>query len=118
MSRNNGAPGKGGSDAIGRDGAAVIGCLHVCHFQGFAEKEVKSNSIQSITSPPRLLPPMTAVGIVVGVVVWIRIIIWIWIIIWIVRVCVIIWFSAGLPTALGTHYSILRKSDQANRISA
>jgi hypothetical protein len=57
---------------------------------------------------------MAAMGIVVMVVIWIRIIIGIWIIIGIVRVRVVI--CAGLPAAFRTGYSILRKSDQANRI--
>ncbi len=43
------------------------------------------------------------------------VIVWIWIIIiWRVWVGVIIW--TGLPTALHTDYSVLRKSNQANRV--
>jgi hypothetical protein len=67
-----------------------------------------------------VLPPVTAVGVSVGVVVWIGRIIGIGIIIGrriiigIVRIRVII--CAGLPTAFRTDYSVLRKSDQANRI--
>ena len=67
-----------------------------------------------------VLPPVTAVGVSVGVVVWIGRIIGIGIIIGrriiigIVRRRVII--CAGLPTAFRTDYSVLRKSDQANRI--
>jgi hypothetical protein len=68
-----------------------------------------------------VLSPVMAVGVAVGVVVsiriivGIRIIIRIWIIIRIVRVRVIR-ICAGLPAAFRIHYSILRKSDQANRI--
>ena len=73
-----------------------------------------SDSIQPNKVPSSLfvLPPITAIGIAVRVVIRIGI----GIIIWIVRVCVIIGFRTGLPTALRADYSILRKSDPANRI--
>jgi len=67
-------------------------------------------TVMMIGIPVRVL--IRAVVIIITTV-----IVWIWIIIiWIVRVCVIIWFRTGLPTAFRTDYSILRKSDQANRI--
>jgi hypothetical protein len=74
------------------------------------ERSESFNSTNKVPPSLFVLPPISAIGIVV------RVVIWIWIIVWIVRVCVIIWFRTGLPTAFRTDYSILRESDQANRI--
>jgi hypothetical protein len=103
----------GGGRLLGVSPSAISKILHRI-AQGGSESFDSANNIPSSLF---VLPSMTTVGIVVRVVVvWIRIIIWIWIIIWMVRVRVIIWFRAGLPTAFRTDDSILRKSDPANRI--
>jgi hypothetical protein len=103
----------GGGRLLGVSPSAISKILHRI-AQGGSESFDSANNIPSSLF---VLPSMTTVGIVVRVVVvWIRIIIWIWIIIWMVRVRVMIWFRAGLPTAFRTDDSILRKSDPANRI--